>query len=80
MENYRNFVEEVQSGEIELSEGICAVNNLLVTADVEDELTSEEIDYWASQLEKLNEMCAELWMQTQGYFLDGSGIYLQAKS
>lgn len=79
MENYRNFVDEVQNGEIELSEGISAVNNLLVTADADDELTSEEIEYWSSQLDRLNEICAERYMQTQGYFLDGSGIYLQVK-
>lgn len=76
MENYRNFVDEVQRGELELSEGIYAVNNLLVTADADDNLTTDEIEYWASQLDRLNEICAERFMSIKGYILDPSGIYI----
>lgn len=72
---YRNFVKEYQDGITSLEEAIYTCNNLLVTADKFDKASSEEIVFLGEQLDKLNEMVAEQYMQSKGYVVDKSGIY-----
>lgn len=75
---YRNFVKECQDGIISLEEAIFACNNLLVTADRFDKTTTEEIEYLGEQLDRLNELVAEQYMQNKGYVVDNkSGIYIK---
>ena len=71
----RNFVKEFQDGIISLEEAILTCNNLLVTADRFDKTTTEEIEYLGEQIDRLNELCAEQYMQNKGYVVDKSGIY-----
>ena len=75
---YRNFVKEYQDGIISLEEAIFAANNLLVTADADEETTTDEIEYLGEQIDRLNEMCAERFMQSIGYKIDKSGIYIKS--
>ena len=77
MNDYPNYVKDVQEGNISLKDAIFACNNLLVTTDIFSETTTEEIEYLGSQIERLNEICTEQWMRTQGYQLDNAGIYIK---
>lgn len=75
---YRNFVQEYQDGVISLEEAIFACNNLMVTNDADENSTSEEVEYLGEQLDKLNELCAEQYMESKGYKIDKSGIYIKS--
>ncbi len=77
---YRNYVKEVQDGTTCLQEAIADCNNLLVSSDLDEDTTSEEIEYLSSQIDRLNELCAEAWMKTQGYRLDSVGTYIKSEN
>lgn len=78
-EQFRNIVKEYQDGEISLEEAIFSANNLLVTCGV-DETSSDEIEHWSEQCEKLNELLVDIWMKSKGYEITSDGLYIKSES
>ena len=71
----RNVFEEYRKGQISWDEAYSTANNILASEELD--VTTEETEHWASQMESLGVDAAEHLMKLLGYTQDSSGVYFK---